>query len=188
MKNKKKNPIAEKSKKWLMDALLEIMQEKQYNKITIKEISDKAMLSRRTFYRNFNSKDEILSLKMQYICEEYILYFSNEHDLSYKNIVHIYFEFWKDHIDFLSALNKSNLLYLMLQKFNEHLPFIYRHFKGHLDLFENRDHLEYALYFSSGGLWNVLLKWIKEGAEKTPMEMEYIIIDAIRNANLNIII
>lgn len=188
MKNKKKNPIAEKSKKWLVDSLMEIMMEKPYNKITIKEISDKAMLSRRTFYRNFNSKDEVLSLKMQYICEEYILYFSNEHDLSYKNIVHIYFEFWKDHIDFLSALDKSNLLYFMLQKFNENLPVIYRHFKGHLDLFKNQEYLEYGLYFSAGGLWNVLLKWIQDGAKKTPMEMEDIIIDAIKNTNLNIII
>lgn len=188
MANKTKNPIAEKSKKWLMDALLEIMKEKPYSKITIQEISDKALLSRRTFYRNFTSKDEVLSLKMKYICKEYILYFGNEHDLSYKNIVRIYFEFWKDHLDFLLALDKSNLLYLMLEKCNEYLPFIYNHFKGHLHLFKNEEYLEYALYFSSGGLWNVLLKWIKKGAKKSPMEMECILKDTIKNANLTIII
>ena len=185
---KKKNPMAEKSKKWLTDALLEIMKNKPYNKITIKEISDKALLSRRTFYRNFNSKDEVLSLKMEYICREYISYFSGEQNLSYKNIIHIYFKFWKDHLDFLLALDKSDLLYLMLQKFNEYLPLIYNHFKGHLHLFKNREHLEYALYFSSGGLWNVLLKWIKEGAKKSPEEMESILREALKNANLTTIV
>jgi hypothetical protein len=55
-------------------------------------------------------------------------------------------------------------------------------------LFKNKEHLEYALYFSSGGLWNVLLKWIEEGAQKSPEEMEHILREALKNANLTIIV
>ena len=54
------NPIALQSKNMYVSALLELMNEKPYNQISISELSDKADLSRRTFYRLFNSMDEIL--------------------------------------------------------------------------------------------------------------------------------
>ena len=61
-KNKKeKNPIAERSKKWIVSALLKLMKTKPYEEITVQEISDEADLVRRTFYRNFTSKNAILS-------------------------------------------------------------------------------------------------------------------------------
>ncbi|MBZ9693497.1 TetR/AcrR family transcriptional regulator [Clostridium sp. M14] len=59
----KPNRIAEQSKKWLIEALFDLMEEKPYSTITVKEISDKAQLSRRTFYRNFKVKEDLLCSK-----------------------------------------------------------------------------------------------------------------------------
>jgi len=69
----KNNPKAEQSKKWLTKALLQLMGEKEYNSITIKEIADRAQLARRTYYRNFNSKDEIISQYCDKICDQYMV-------------------------------------------------------------------------------------------------------------------
>lgn len=60
------NPVAIQSQKWLVTALLDLMKEKPYNKITIKEIAEKADLDRSTFYRNINSKEAVLYDKISY--------------------------------------------------------------------------------------------------------------------------
>jgi AcrR family transcriptional regulator len=69
---KKTNPIAEQSKRWLVIALIELMQEKPYSSISVKEIADKAQLSRRTFYRNFNIKEDLLTEYANYLFKEYM--------------------------------------------------------------------------------------------------------------------
>lgn len=47
------------------------MEEKDYDKITVKEMTKKADLDRSTFYRNFNSKEDVLYLYFNNLAEEY---------------------------------------------------------------------------------------------------------------------
>lgn len=44
----------------IQDALFSLMQEKQYNRITIQDIIDRANVGRSTFYSHFATKDELL--------------------------------------------------------------------------------------------------------------------------------
>lgn len=53
------NPTAKRSQKWLADAFLELLQKTEYSKINIKDICEKADLSRQTFYQLFNDKEEV---------------------------------------------------------------------------------------------------------------------------------
>lgn len=55
-----------------MASLLELLSEKPYNKITITEITSTAQLERHTFYRNFGSKEDILDMYIQKLCDENI--------------------------------------------------------------------------------------------------------------------
>lgn len=54
------NPTALHSRKWLADALLFLMEEQSYSKITVKDICKKSDLSRQTFYNFFECKDDII--------------------------------------------------------------------------------------------------------------------------------
>ena len=54
------DPRAERSRAWMRAALLALMREKDYQKITVAEITDRAGLSRPTFYLHYKSKDEVL--------------------------------------------------------------------------------------------------------------------------------
>lgn len=56
----KLDPRAERSREWMRNALLQLIQEKGYQRISISEITDRAGLSRPTFYLHYKSKDDIL--------------------------------------------------------------------------------------------------------------------------------
>ena len=54
------NPTALHSREWLVDALLFLMEKQNYAKISVKDICNKADLSRQTFYNFFKCKDDII--------------------------------------------------------------------------------------------------------------------------------
>ena len=57
---RKLDPRAIRSREWMKTALLELIREKEYQKISITDITDRAGLSRPTFYLHYKSKDELL--------------------------------------------------------------------------------------------------------------------------------
>lgn len=175
------NPIAIRSKTWIVKALLELMEEKLFKDITIKEISERADLVRRTFYRNFSSKEEILDYYLEQLNREYITLLSQEKELSIHNVARIYFEFWNNHIDFLKSLEKNNLLVFLLKKYDEYLPLIHKAFKeDHLSDYP-KEYVEYYVSFNVGGFWNILLKWVSEEPKKDPDEMAEMISNIMKN-------
>ncbi|XCY69997.1 helix-turn-helix domain-containing protein [Streptococcus iniae] len=66
-----KNSIAMKSRQELIQALLRLMKNNNYQLITVSEISDEAQLSRRTFYRIYDSKNDILEDIFYQLSEDY---------------------------------------------------------------------------------------------------------------------
>ena len=62
------NPSALRSKQWLHDALLQILEKKQYSQISVKDICLQADLSRQTFYKIYKSKDEIMEHILTFSC------------------------------------------------------------------------------------------------------------------------
>lgn len=54
------NRQVQRTKGWIFEALMILMEEKPYEKITVSDIVDKAGIARQTFYRNFNDKNEVI--------------------------------------------------------------------------------------------------------------------------------
>ena len=69
---KKVNPITLRSKKWIVNSLIELMDEKPYNQITLKEIAENVDLTRQTIYRNFQTKEAILEYYVDGLYDEFI--------------------------------------------------------------------------------------------------------------------
>jgi AcrR family transcriptional regulator len=59
-KTNSRNRQVQRTRGWIFEALLLLMDEKQYNKIKVSDICKKAGIARPTFYRNFNEKSDIL--------------------------------------------------------------------------------------------------------------------------------
>lgn len=47
---------------WMVQALLELMENQPFSSIKISHITEKALVSRCTFYRNFKTKEDVLAL------------------------------------------------------------------------------------------------------------------------------
>jgi AcrR family transcriptional regulator len=56
----KPNRQAERTKSWIFDAIMQLMDEKPYNKVTVSDITKKAGIARTTFYRSYKDKDDIV--------------------------------------------------------------------------------------------------------------------------------
>ena len=57
----KADPRVEQSRRALHGALIALVREKDYDEIAVREILDRASVSRSTFYAHFDSKDELLA-------------------------------------------------------------------------------------------------------------------------------
>jgi hypothetical protein len=59
-KSTSNNRQVQRTRGWIFEALMILMDEKPYEKITVSDIVEKAGIARQTFYRNFNDKNEVI--------------------------------------------------------------------------------------------------------------------------------
>ncbi len=61
-----------------------------------------------------------------YIQKSYVMKYINllkeEKIIKIQTVAKVYFNFWNKHLDFLILMEKNNLLYMVLQKYNQYLP------------------------------------------------------------------
>ena len=165
--NESNNPSAVRSKKEITDALISLMQNSPYNEISVKQIIMEAKLARKTFYRNFESKDDVLSSYLKSIIREY-------YDVVNRgkvNVLETIFSYVDKYRELLILLEKNNLLHLPLQCINEYLPLLHERFfnksKPAGILFKDLDS-EYIMAFNTGAIWNVVGLWIRRGMVDSP--------------------
>ena len=149
------------------------MNEKPFQEITIKEISDRADLVRQTIYRNFKSKEDILEHHINDIYNDFYIRISTKNDIGFDELLLFYFTFWADKKEFLKQLIDNNVFNILL---NVHLKYI--------DILSKNKQIKriidakdaYFDYFSAGGLWFLLKKWIDDDLKKSPQEMTNLVL------------
>jgi hypothetical protein len=57
---KRPNRQVQRTCSWILEAIMLLMDEKPYDKITVSDITEKAGIVRQTFYSNFKNKDEVI--------------------------------------------------------------------------------------------------------------------------------
>jgi len=172
MKEKRINPLTVQSKQWLLDALLQLMNEKSYGEITIKELTGRAGLDRKTFYRHFRSKEELLELPLKEVFDQYVGRIADLSDMTSYEVVKAYFDLCRQYADYLTLLHRHGLIMIFLMKLSEYLPVLNDMFK---DNPVYRSKTAWELTYEAGGIWNATVRWISTGARETPEEMAGII-------------
>lgn len=97
----------------ITDAILELLQEKLIGDISISELCDLAGIGRASFYRNFESKEDILRRYINKIFKEWTDEADKKENRPLNELLGLLFAHFEKHRDFYSLLNERNLVYLL---------------------------------------------------------------------------
>lgn len=171
MKNKG-NAKSQLSKKMIVSSLLELLDGKLLSQVTIKNICDNAKISRKTFYRNFESKIDVLENVVEVLSEEYIDTINGLTDLGFPNIAFKVFQWSEDNKQFLTKLVNNDLLFIVSDILLEKIILFYK--LRRQELFEKigEKNLENTLTFIFGGFEKYLKRWINNKDNHSALEMK----------------
>ena len=161
--NRTNGRIAEESKQKFTSALLCLIKDWQYSEITVTQLAQEAKLSRKTFYRLFNDKDDILTLFFDRLFNEFFAEIKDKNVKRYWELVQLYFDFWGSRREILLLLGKNNLLPRMFE-------YVYRNAERIFVAVRTSEKAEgfarslpYLLAYSVGGMHSMLIKWVESG-------------------------
>ncbi len=163
--HKTENPLL---KECLFTALIRLMDQKDFKDIKISEIAQKAGVSRMTYYRTYESKEDILLQYFEDQSQSMLLSIAEKPDYTLYELFVIFFTFFKQEAHLMEYLYKAGLLNEVIQRFTEFVSEAYdKAESGILDV----EYKSYEVTYVSGGLFLLLLHWIKRGLIETPEEM-----------------
>lgn len=97
----------------ITDALLKLLRDKPIEDISISELCDLAMIGRASFYRNFESKEDILRGYINCIFKEWTDEADRKENRPLSELLGLLFVHFEKHRDFYSLLNERNLVHLL---------------------------------------------------------------------------
>lgn len=159
-----------RSKQWMLDALIALMREKPFAQITVSEIAKCSQLDRRTFYRHFKTKEDIIVHRIRQMSEHFEPILQRREPLRTKDIALRFFSLCEGDKELLGLLYTHKLLPLLLYELNTIFPEHHNRYHGAAGIYAPYDET-YVLAYHVGGFWNVLLRWISDGMKKTPEEL-----------------
>lgn len=182
--NPSQNPSALRSKNEITNSLLHLMEQYPYAEISVKQIVMEAQVVRKTFYRNFSDKDDVLDAYLNNIMLEYVSALQQLEDCRLPNVLDEIFEFCTIHKDFLLLLHKNHLLHLLLEKWNTFIPAVHDQVVDKNSAFYKTSQnlrMDYILAFNIGAVWNIIVKWIENDMKESPKEIKITILAYLKN-------
>lgn len=138
-------------------ALIALLDEKEFDKIRVQEIADRAGVSRMTYYQYYHDKIEVLDDYLEDIIFQYLKSSQQTENIGefgdYEHVLHA-LQFFDQYASFLQKLERIGFYSLIVSKINtfvlEHIP-------------PNQKSLVYEAYYYAGALLNVFMKWEENG-------------------------
>ncbi|MCI6018419.1 MAG: TetR/AcrR family transcriptional regulator [Clostridiales bacterium] len=142
----------------ITQAMLKLMKNHNFNEISISQICDEAGVGRASFYRNFESKEAVISRYLKKLLDNWWIEAIQKPDF---NLVEAVFSHYWNHRELCIMLYKQGLAHLSLQSIREACgpkP-------------EQPNIVAYATAYFSYGLYGWIEEWFKRGMQETPKEM-----------------
>src|SRR6266478_3551822 len=115
---------ARRTRKWLQDALIELMKEKSFEDIQITELTGRAQVSRPAFYLHFRSKEELLLSHVNVIFDEFHAEVSKEiarGNIDRKQFCIMLFQYWERDADTLRMVIQAENPDILLERLNSYV-------------------------------------------------------------------
>ncbi|MCD8021860.1 MAG: TetR/AcrR family transcriptional regulator [Lachnospiraceae bacterium] len=154
----------EATKDCIFTALIMLMEQKEYKYISVTDIARKAGVSRMTYYRTYSSKEDILVQHFDKIAHAMI----DSANGSARLALVSFFSYFCEHEKLTELLEGADLMNLLKECFAVFTDYLYKtmHPKARESAVS-----AYAAQFEAGGVFSVLIGWLKGGAVESPEEM-----------------
>ncbi len=159
MSNEEANKI---TKECIETALIELLKNEDFEKITISNIVKRAGVSRMAYYRNYSSKEDILSSLINEFWNALERTFTPMPTLSQVDTIIKIFDTLKEYQDIYKVILKASKGDHILKSLNE---FIFNVAPD--DSLKSK----YSAYMASGLLYNIITEWIKNDFEISSEEL-----------------
>lgn len=177
----KENKISILSKKSIVDSLFDLLYVKSFEEITVSEIAENADLDRRTFYRHFKSKEEVLSCYVQEKAKQYEQRMAaSKFDI--QTALKEIFCIFEENKEILTLFYRRNLLHILL--YNLNTAFQKYEYINIVNEKLQPEHRAYKSAYHSGGLGNLLTVWLSEGCERSPCQMSEILCKILEESKM----
>lgn len=170
-----RNPTALTSQQWLVDALLALMEQKDYAHLSVREICNAAGLSRQTFYNCFGSKEEILRFRIRQCYQEMLALLNQAPRLRLADITDAFAVTFQNNHSFFRLLLDQHLESVLHDELSRAID----QFTGRLCLDIPKHRLTYGSAFLSGGISNTVIWWFKDPDPLSSKELAALLADML---------
>lgn len=157
----------ERVKKSIQEGLFTLIKKKKFSEITVTDIVQESGVARASYYRNFDSKENIIESYIARLHEEVGQKLNNSDDINslftHENLV-ISLEYYLKRKYYILQLYNNGFGTLIQEEIN-------RYAEEALGDMPSHSIKRYELYFISGAMFNMIIQWLKTGAEESPSQM-----------------
>lgn len=179
METKKTDRRIQRTRQVIGEALISLILEKGYQKITVQNIIDRANIGRSTFYDHFQDKQDLLEKGFGHVAEELDQHMQSPHhpdDAPPRHLVHSidFFQHAYENRDVYKAMVESGGGDILMEMGRKHIE---NNIQAHLSVLSNQqDAADFPLsiisHYLASALMALITWWQDEGGAYTPEEMD----------------
>lgn len=163
--------IKQDSKEYLTTALLQILENKDLNEITVTQVVKRAGVSRMAFYRNFDSLTDLLTAYFEPKISTKFLEIQN--GIPEDKKLNSLGEFFSELADTMKLAKKRGFEFVIQNIFNQQMTLFYRDIIPDNELSEVSRN--YWTKFMSAGVYSIWREWLLNGQKETLDQIHQII-------------
>ena len=165
----------ERSRTLLLDALISLMHEYSYKKISVAQICQQSGVARPTFYLHFNSKDDLLRAYFEIMFTDFYAQvdeYLTKSPAADPIIGEILFKQWSDNASLARLVAHEEIEPLLLNEFKLYVGRVIHRFNSvHQLPIQGSQLVPYVVDFIAGASFMVIMRWIKDDFPINAKEM-----------------
>lgn len=189
MSGEKKDLRYSRTDRQLQEAFLELLNVKPVERITIRDLTERAGINRCTFYHHYQDIYDLLEQIEDGVMEHVLEMMRGFHPNREEDVSRRYFECFCQYIYenrtvycVLTSGQESRFIRKLLKMISEYMSGL-----SEKEYVDDKLGREYAVAYSIGGVVGVLHKWMKEGFESEPVLVAGYISNVFLNGMKNIL-